>query len=31
LRQEIVKCADWESLNAILEKYFGAELDTELK
>jgi tRNA-dihydrouridine synthase B len=30
LRQEIVKCMDWESLNAILEKYFGAELDTEL-
>ena len=31
LRQEIVKCTDWESLNSILEKYFGAELDTELK
>ena len=29
LRQEIVKCTDWESLNAILEKYFGT--DTELK
>ncbi|MBR3880758.1 MAG: tRNA-dihydrouridine synthase family protein [Mailhella sp.] len=26
LRQEIVQCSDWDSLNAILEKYFGAEL-----
>ena len=31
LRQEIVKCTDWESLNAVLEKYFGTELDTELE
>jgi len=29
LRQEIVKCSDWESLNVILEKYFGTELETE--
>ena len=26
LRQEIVQCTDWDSLNAVLEKYFGAEL-----
>jgi tRNA-dihydrouridine synthase B len=30
LRQEIVKCTDWETLNSVLEKYFGAELETEL-
>jgi len=29
LRQEIVKCSDWEALNVILEKYFGTELETE--
>ena len=26
LRQEIVRCSDWDSLNAILQTYFGAEL-----
>ena len=29
LRQDIVRCSDWESLNAILETYFGAELELE--